>query len=68
MAWSIGKCLRQAGIPAAVMFVGFSIFDVARHRASIQDAFFSNLLLFTMLWLGVSALAWILTRIVHKTP
>ena len=63
MAWSIGRCLRQAGIPAAVMFVGFSIVDIAKHRASIQEAFVSNLLLFSVLWLGVSALAWVLTRI-----
>lgn len=63
MAWSIEKCLRQAGIPAAVMFVGFSFIDVAKYHTSVREAFVSNLLLFAVLWLGVSALAWVVTRI-----
>lgn len=68
MAWSIRRCLRQVGTPAAVMFVGFFIIDIAKHHASIREAFVSNLLLFSVLWLGVSALAWVLTRIRPKTP
>jgi len=62
MRWSLSRCLRQAGIPAATMFVGKTIIDVVRDDAVAADAIVGNFGIFAILWLAVAALCWLGSR------
>ncbi len=62
MGWPATKCMRQAGIPAATMFVGNSIINIVRSDVPISDIVFTNLGLYVLIWLGVSVLLWGSTR------
>ena len=68
MGWPVQKCLVRAGIPAAILGVGFAIADVVRGKSAFGEAISSNLLLFGALWIAVAALIWLLTRLLQKTP
>jgi len=66
VGWSVQKCLKRTGVPAATMAVGFSITAIVRDKSPVGEAVESNFLLFAVIWLGAAALFWLVTRCVPR--
>jgi hypothetical protein len=49
------------------MFTGKALVDMSRSGAGYIEAFEGSLWLFLILWLAVSILLWVLTRVLPKT-